>query len=45
MKQEGAAVLDGSNSFILIGVICAIPVVGIIAALIAARVRSNRPDS
>lgn len=33
------------ESFILIGIVTAIPVAGIVAALIAARVPANRPDS
>ncbi|MFQ5529587.1 MAG: hypothetical protein ACE5FP_04495 [Gemmatimonadota bacterium] len=33
------------ESFILIGIITAIPVAGVIAALIAARLPSNRADS
>ena len=33
------------ESFILIGIVTAIPVAGIVAAVIAARVPANRPDS
>lgn len=37
--------LETPNSFVLLGIIAAIPVVGIVIALVAARLRSNRPDS
>lgn len=33
------------ESFIIIGIITAIPVVGVIAALVAARIPSKRADS
>lgn len=33
------------ESYFLIGIITAIPVVGLIAALVAARIPSTRPDS
>ena len=33
------------ESFILIGIVTAIPVTGIVAALIAARIPANTPDS
>ncbi len=33
------------ESFILIGIITAIPVVGVIAAIVAGRIPSSRPDS
>lgn len=37
--------LDNPNSFVLLGIIAAIPIVGVVIALIVARHRSDRPDS
>jgi hypothetical protein len=33
------------DSFVLLGIVLAIPVLGIVAALIASRIPSRRPDS
>lgn len=38
-------VFDNPDSFLIIGIISAIPVVGVAVALVAARVRRDRPDS